>query len=219
MEKKVGDCPNVIGYCRNEKFHAPRFLTENSLNWGNHKDHGGGRSVMLPSLRICHLLGFRKVYLLGCDMKMSENYTYHFDENRSPGAVRCNMSTYDRLKNEYLPALKPVFDADGFQVFNCNPDSELKCFPFISFEDAIKEATVNLGDIENERVWGMYSTPEEKGKWKNEPPPEQKKHLEALKAIKEGKMIISSSTNPIQTISAASSTNPQPNVPNIDVTP
>lgn len=196
IDIKVGNCPNVIGYMRNEKFHAPRFLTENSLNWGSHKDYGGGRSVMLPSIRILHLLGFRKIYLLGCDMKMTENYTYHFDEQRSKGAVNCNMSTYDRLKNEYLPALKPIFDAEGFQVFNCNPDSELKVFPFVSFEDAIKEATSKLGDVDNERCWGMYSKPEEKAQWVNEPSEEQKSHLNTLKAIKEGSLNVSPKPTP-----------------------
>ena len=33
---KVGDCPNVIGYRRNERFHAPRWLYEDTINWGNH---------------------------------------------------------------------------------------------------------------------------------------------------------------------------------------
>lgn len=184
MKIKVGDCPNVMGYCRNEKFHAARFLTENSLNWGCHADYGGCRSVMLPALRILHLLGFRKIYLLGCDMKMSQAYTYHFDEKRDPGAVNCNMSTYDRLKSEYLPQLKPIFEADGCYIYNCNPDSELKVFPFVSFEDAIKESTHLLGDVENERVWGMYSKPDEKAQWKNEAPKEQKIHLKTLESIK-----------------------------------
>ena len=183
MKTRVGECPNVIGYRRNEKFVAERFLFESSFNWGNHKDFGGGRSVMLPALRILFLLGFRKVYLLGCDMKMTEKYAYHFDEQRSKGAVNCNMSTYDRLKSDYLPALKPVFDAEGFNVFNCNPNSELKVFPYLPFEDAIKEATKDLGDVPNERVWGMYSTPDEKPKWKQEPPKEQKVHLETLEEM------------------------------------
>jgi hypothetical protein len=94
------------------------------------------------------------------------------------------MSTYDRLKNEYLPALKPIFEADGFQVFNCNPGSELKVFPFVSFEDAIKEATSKLGDVDTERSWGMYSKPEEKMQWAKEPSEEQKGHLKLLKQLK-----------------------------------
>jgi hypothetical protein len=183
MRNVVGDCPNVIGYRRNERFSAAQWLYEDKLNWGNHKDHGGGRSVMLPALRILHLLGFRKVYLLGCDFKMSTTSTYHFDEQRSPGAVSCNASTYDRLKSEYLPSLKPFFDAEGFLVYNCNPESELKVFPFISFEDAVKDATKNIGNTLTERSWGMYSTPDEKPKWKEEPPKEQKIHLQTLESL------------------------------------
>jgi hypothetical protein len=180
---RVGECPNVVGYRRNEKFVASRFLSEVTLNWGNHGNLGGGRSVMLPSVRILHLLGFRKIYLLGCDMKMSETYTYHFDEQRAKGAVNCNNSTYDRLKEEYFPQLKPYFDESGLKVFNCNPESNLKVFPHISFEEAIKEATFKLGDVKNERVYGMYSKSEEKAQWKNEPPEQQKKHLETLKQL------------------------------------
>jgi len=188
MKVRVGECPNVIGYRRNEKFMADRYLFEDSINWGNSKDLGGGRSVMLPALRILFLLGFRKVYLLGCDMKMTEQYCYHFDESRGKGAVNCNMSTYDRLKNEYLPALKPIFEAEGFHVFNCNPESELKVFPFLPFEDAIKDAVKELGDVPNERVWGMYSNPEEKPKWKQEPPKEQKIHLQTLAELQNKKI-------------------------------
>jgi len=173
---KVGDCPNVIGYCRNEKFMANRFLLEDCLNWGNHKEYGGGRSVMLPVMRILHLLGFRKVYMLGCDLNMSENSTYHFDEKREKGAVNCNTSTYKRLKDEYFPQLKPYFDEEGFEVFNCNQDSELKIFPYISFEEAVHEATSKVGDVANERTYGMYDKPGEKPKVAVEIPDEEKKN-------------------------------------------
>jgi hypothetical protein len=184
MSKKLaGECPNIIGYRRNEKFMAQRFLFEDTINWGNHKDYGGCRSVMLPSLRICFLLGFRKIYLLGCDLNMTEEYTYHFDEQRAKGAVNCNNSTYQRMISEYFPQLKPEFEAAGLQVFNCNPDSALKVFPFISYEDAIKEATAPLGDVEHERTWGMYSKSDEKIKWKEEPKEEQKKNIKVLKQL------------------------------------
>ncbi|MFA5313783.1 MAG: hypothetical protein WC375_10800 [Methanomassiliicoccales archaeon] len=177
MDKMVGECPNVVGYRRNEKFMADRFLFEDTFNWGNHRDYGGGRSVFLPTLRILFLLGFRKVYLVGVDMKMSETYAYHFDEQRDKGAVHCNNSTYDRLMNDYLPQLKPYLDAEGFKVYNCNSDSALKVFPFAKFEDAIKEMTDPLGDIANERTWGMYCKPGEKENWKDEPEDIHKRHL------------------------------------------
>ena len=189
MKVKVGECPNVVGYRRNEKFHAPRFLYEETINWGNHKDFGGGRSVMLPALRVLFLLGFRKIYLLGCDMNMTETYTYHFDEQRSKGAVGCNMSTYKRLKEEYLPQIKPYFEKEGCNIYNCNKDSSLKVFPVVSFEDAIDEATCKLPkDVAKERTWGMYSTGDEKGNWKQEPPEEAKKNLLTLKQLQSGIM-------------------------------
>ena len=90
---KLGDCPNVIGYRRNEKFHAPRFLHEETVNWGNHKKYGGGRSVLLAALRILFLLGFRRVYLLGVDFEMTPERKYHFPEDRSAAAIQNNHST------------------------------------------------------------------------------------------------------------------------------
>lgn len=176
----VGDCPNVLYFHRNSKFMADRFLEEDTINWGNAAEYGGGRSVMLPTLRMLHLLGFRKVFMLGADFKMSENYTYHFDEQRNKGAVRGNMSTYDRMKNEYFPALKPIFDEEGFEVYNCTEGSELKTFPFVKYEDAIQYCMEPLGDLVNERTWGLYSKPEERQKWKDEPAEQQKAHANTI---------------------------------------
>ena len=183
LTTKVGDCPNVVGFRRNEKFVANRFLYENTIGWGNHRQWGGGRSVMLPAIRILHLLGFRKIYLLGCDLNMSENYTYHFDEKREKGAVNCNMSTYKRLKEEYFPQLKPYLDEEGVQVFNCNPDSALKVFPYKSYEEAVAESIAPLGDVDNERTYGLYSKPGAKDEFKEEPPAEQKKNLACIKDV------------------------------------
>ena len=177
LDKKVGDCPNVFGYRRNDKFHPKRWMTEDTINWGNHKKWGGGRSVMLPVFRVCFLLGFRNVYLLGCDFNMSETNTYHFDEQRTKGAVSNNMNTYRRMKEEYFPQLKPHFDAHGFNVYNCNPESQLKCFPFKDYDEAIKEVTDKLGDVKNERTWGMYSKPDDKMKYKDEPDDKEKTNL------------------------------------------
>lgn len=177
-DERAINSPNVIGFKRNEKFKAERFMTEETFNWGNHKSNGGCRSVMLPIFRICYLLGFRKVYLLGCDFNMSENNTYHFDEQRKKGAVNCNRKTYGRLESEYFPALKPLFEERGFKVYNCNPDSGLTCFEHVPYEKAIADAIAPLGDIANERTYGLYSGEEEKAEIVEEPSLEQKKNLQ-----------------------------------------
>jgi hypothetical protein len=157
----LGDCPNVIGYRRNEKFNPERFLYEDTINWGNHKKWGGGRSVLLATMRILFLLGFRKVYLLGVDFEMNENKKYHFDEERKPGAIRGNTSTYRKMMS-WFKELQPYFLAEKFIVKNCNPESKLTAFPFMPFSDAIAEATEEIGDTTMERLSGLYASIDDK---------------------------------------------------------
>jgi len=176
----VRKCPNVVYFRRNEKFMAERYLVEDTINWGNSEKNGGSRSVMLSAIRILYLLGFRKIYLLGADFDMSSDKTYHFDEQRGKGAVKGNLNTYEALKTVYFPSLKPQFEKAGLGVYNCNLESNLRVFDFVKYEDAIDEATYRLGDIKNERTWGLYSKPEERQKWVNEPPAQLKKHLKVI---------------------------------------
>jgi len=152
---KVGDCPNVIGYRRNEKFHSPRWLYEDTINWGNHKKWGGGRSVMLAAMRILFLLGFRNVYLLGVDFEMTPEKRYHFDEERTQSAISGNTSTYEKL-NRWFSELQPYFLRENFIVRNCNPLSKLAAFPLCPYSEAVAEALSICGDYGRERTVGMY---------------------------------------------------------------
>jgi len=176
----VGECPNCVFFHRNEKFEASRWLFEDKINWGNSGQYGGGRSVMLPAVRILFLLGFRRIYLLGADFTMSEDYTYHFDERREKGAVNCNKKTYKIMNTEYYPKLQPYFKEEGLEVYNCNPDSGLTCFPHMPFSEAMEEVTGKLGKVEDERTWGMYCKPGDKDKTKDEPEDAQKPYLKNL---------------------------------------
>lgn len=159
---KVGECPNMLYFTRNNKFNESRWMTEAGFNWGNHQDFGGGRTVMLVAIKILYVLGFRKIYLLGCDLKMNANYKYHFEEERTKGAINCNNGTYKRLMEEYLPKLKPYFDKYGLEIYNCNPESNLKVFPFIDAGKAFEQALDEVGDYESENTLGMYKDPKKK---------------------------------------------------------
>jgi hypothetical protein len=153
---KVGDCPNAWYFKRNENFVAEQYLFEDTINWGNHKDFGGGRSVMLAAIRILYYLGIRTIYLLGCDFKMDEQSKYHFDQDRSKSSIKGNASTYKLLIDRFTK-LKPILDENGLEVFNCNQSSGLTVFPFVDFNDAIRIASSEMPlDIENERTNGLY---------------------------------------------------------------
>lgn len=153
----VHSFPNVIGYRRNEWFRANQFLVESTINWGNHKDRGGGRSVMLAALRICHLLGFKRVYLVGCDFNMSEEKRYFFDEQRTNAAIKNNNHTYEILMARFKD-LAPIFEEDGFGVFNCNPDSALDAFPKMTVEDAVAKEELDI----SASTYGMYCSETER---------------------------------------------------------
>jgi len=159
----VGDCPNVIYYRRNEVVDTEEYLFEDTINWGNHSNIGGGRSVFMAAIRILYILGIRNLYLLGVDFHMDEKTKYHFPQDRSRGSINGNMSTYNSMK-KWFGELKEVFDEVGYKVYNCNKDSALKVFPYISFDDAFKEATKQLPN--SEKTDGMYSRKDDEKKQK-----------------------------------------------------
>ncbi len=148
---RVGDFPNVIGYRRNEKFQADQWLREDTINWGNHGRLGGGRSVMLAALRICHLLGFRRVVLTGCDFRMDAERRYWFPERRSARAIRNNTEAYERLRGYFLE-LRPRFEEVGFEVVNATPGSALEVFPHGDLDQLVTESAVEAGGSTE----GMY---------------------------------------------------------------
>lgn len=152
---RVQECPNVIHITRNSEFRADRFLTEDTVNWGNSAELGGGRSVMIASLKIMYVLGIRRVYFLGVDFKMTESYRYHFEEQRTKNAVRNNQASYHKMLS-YFTQLAPYFKKAGFQMFNCTQGSELTCFPYMRLDEAIKKEIADIPDPSSEKTHGMY---------------------------------------------------------------
>jgi hypothetical protein len=156
MDKNVGDCPNVWYYRRNEHFVADQYLFEDTINWGNHTDLGGGRSVMLAAMRILFLLGIRRIFLLGVDFKMSADSRYHFEQNRSRSSIKGNNTTYRFLEQRFR-LLRPIFERHGLQVFNCNCESGLKAFDYLPFEEACRVARESLPEnLAEEPTEGLY---------------------------------------------------------------
>jgi hypothetical protein len=116
----------------------------------------GCRSVMLSAVRIAWLMGFNKIFLLGCDFKMElGKQNYAFPQERSKGSVKSNNSTYERL-NDRFNRLRPIFEKNNLFVWNCYRDSGLKSFDYIDYEVALKIAAMGVPDISKERTLGLY---------------------------------------------------------------
>ena len=166
----VGDCPNTWFYRRNEYFQADRFLFEDTINWGNHADWGGARTGMLAAIRILFLLGFRTIFLLGVDFKMDDQNKYCFPQDRHPGSISGNTKTYIEMVSRST-LLRSIFEKHGLNVYNCNPDSNLKVFDHIPYEEAIKICTNQVPDPALENTEGLY---DQDDKHKKATPREQK---------------------------------------------
>lgn len=147
----IGNCPNVIFYRHGTGFDPETWLTEKKIVWGVSSKKGGSRSSMLAALHVLWFLGFRRVYLLGADFRMSKTERYYFEEQRTKTAISNNNKLFRDLSG-YFAALRPYLDKAGFVVRNCTEGSQLEAFERMDLAEAVELETVRPA----ESVYGMY---------------------------------------------------------------
>ena len=146
LKMRVQECPGLLGFSRKTVFEAKTFLTTTYAQWGR-----GGKQpeedkpftclcTMLLGIRLLHYLGCPRVYMLGVDFNMTDEAQYAFGQKCSARNGR-----YSK-ENAMLAELKPYFDADGFSLFNCNPESKCDVFPKVSFDDAFEDCKGGVPD-------------------------------------------------------------------------
>lgn len=152
----VSQCPNIILYDKNDFFEPDKFFEEQTIAWGcaeNVKDIlgiTGGRSVMLVAFKIIAYLGFKRIYLLGCDFNMQydpekngKGITYAFNQYKNQKACSTNNTSFIRIEKR-LKSLLPGLKQQNIKVYNCNEKSKLEIFPYKSFDDCKKQALKNF---------------------------------------------------------------------------
>jgi hypothetical protein len=139
----VRHCPSMLYFIRNGRFRADRFFQEPTFNFGNNEKiidiHGnkGGRSIMLIALKILYYVGIRKVYLLGCDFKMTTRKPYADDIPKADAGVRSNNDKFKMLDQRFGDLWRYAYDL-GFEIINCTEGSHLTAFPRLSYEEALR---------------------------------------------------------------------------------
>ena len=145
------DCPSTYGFSRTSVFDADEFLTTPHAHWGNGHAEAAQRNTFrrlctpLLGLRLLHYLGVSRVYLLGVDHEVapreSETPGYAWGDNAS-----CGNRIWWKI-DSYYERIKPVMEAAGCPIYNCNPASKCEVFDFVTFADALDDCK---GPVEDE---------------------------------------------------------------------
>lgn len=165
LDVRIKDCPNTYIYELATGFDSNTWLNSKKVIWGNEantydKDDGqnkGARSTFLAAIRLLYHLGFRSIFLIGADFTMSKDYKYAFAQDRNPGSISNNNHIYKCLNNRFDKLQKTFLD-NKFYIYNCNKQSHLKSFPFLSLSDALKSSQAEMAniDIKTEPTENMY---------------------------------------------------------------
>jgi len=153
-------CPNVWPVKMVDTFDPRNFLISHRVPWGSAGVFPNGqkrhtRSVMLVALRMLFWLGFRRVYLLGCDfwMRPEDGQTYAFDQQKTSDGCGYNNNSY-LILNGWFREMVPHFAEYGYHVYNCTPESRLDAFPRREFSEVVEKIS---GDYpQATTLGGMY---------------------------------------------------------------
>lgn len=161
---KARDLPNTYFFKRDKVFTPSTFLTQPLVAWRNQrwekheecpecdewKDVPGdepwknsettSRSVMFPAIRVLFWMGFRRIFLLGCDFKMDQSEPYSFDETVSKDYAHRNNHKFKWL-NKFFKVLRPHFEEYGLKIYNATDGSHLNAFERVTYEQAISCCT------------------------------------------------------------------------------
>lgn len=143
------ECPEVYGYRKDAHWRIDNFLTYDAATIGS--AHGCPRwkargsdpddkllFTLLAGLRLLHYLGIRTVYMIGVDFAMVPGRSFAWpDDPRWTKFIAAN-NRYYRYATEMLTELKPVFERAEFNVYNCNPNSQLRVFGYVPYEQAVQ---------------------------------------------------------------------------------
>jgi hypothetical protein len=142
-EKLVGgkllrEHPSCLFFGVNPGFKPSSFLTPNrDLVWW--------QSVFPMALQLAHRLGFREVFLVGCDLSYGGSYAW--ESKADAKQAQYSQRTYDDDVAR-LGDLVPVFEAAGFGVTSCTPGSAAHAagVPYAPLEEVVDSITVEPAD-------------------------------------------------------------------------
>ena len=148
--KSLAYCPNIYYHKRASCHELKDWFIKDSISWNTTKECANVRSTMLAAIHILYVLGFREIYIVGADFKMSKTNKYCFAQDRSEGEIKQNNHSYECI-NKWFELMKDQFSERSLKVFKCGGGVNV---PFIDYNDAIKNCLIDTSPSTE----GMYSS-------------------------------------------------------------
>jgi hypothetical protein len=128
--KKYGDEVFLI-----KRIHRPSISRD--INQGIF----GGANSAVGALMLSIVLGSNPIYLLGYDMKVSTKSHWHDGyPNRNLKDFANKLTSYRDEINRLVSLINEL----GVDIYNLNPDSALRCFPFADLNKVLKEQHADI---------------------------------------------------------------------------
>lgn len=129
---------NIVKYSYNSAYHFydqqfNKFYSKFSENaYGIVYD---GYSITYSLLQIAVYMGFKEIFLLGCDCNYPKGQRNHIVES---GYVdKYEYLNYDKMMTGYIEA-KKYADEHGIKIINCTRGGMLEVFPRMTLEEVLK---------------------------------------------------------------------------------
>jgi len=161
LERRTHQMPNVWGFKRiSELIPNEFFFLEDGACWGNHKmgadRHKQPKTVctFLLGIRLLYHLGIRQIYLVGVDFYMTPKLGYSFEQARNEGASANNNRQFANVNGWLCEMMENgTFKKFNLTIYNCYQSSGLRAFPYVPFEDALKEAKMGIDEKPDLAGW------------------------------------------------------------------
>ena len=85
-------------------------------------------------------MGFKKIYLLGCDCNYNQSKTHFIEYGYKDGKI---MFAADKIIQAHI-AFKKFADAQGIEVINCTRGGNLEVYPRETLEEVLKNINVGI---------------------------------------------------------------------------
>ena len=102
--------------------------------------YGGGGTIMIPCLQVCFYLGFKEVYLLGCDCSYAGK-SVHFDSQHSAFSGGSKEEKHWNQVFDAYRICKKEFEKDNRVIYNVTPSGSLDVFERRNLGDVLNESS------------------------------------------------------------------------------